>query len=573
MRSLILSILFILSSAISLFGQTNMFTHKQLTTEIFLGDYDPSEFVASEIIDNPREIVENLNNEVSPDSLLSYLSHLQQFETRNTGSDTISDTRGIGAARRWIYQKLQEFSSIREDRLIVDYFEFDRTVCSMSKHKNVLATLPGNNPEAGIIIIEAHMDSRCESTCDVDCLAQGMEDNASGTALVIELARIMSKYTFDKSILFMLTTGEEQGLVGADAMAKFMKQNDVNVKAVLNNDVIGGVICGRTSSPPSCPGFNHVDSTSVRVFSATVCKPLARYAKIQFDDELKNILPVDMEIRLMAAEDRSGRGGDHIPFREQGYQSIRFTSANEHGDAGINPNYTDRQHSTRDILGVDTNSDSILDSFFVDFNYLGRNTVINGMLATMISSSPITPDFDISQNGFAIDVDIDDPNDYLHYKVGVRTNSQNLDTIYEFTDSKEFNFPITEDDFFVFVSVMSVDDNGIESCFSSEKRIIISSTSNPEIEQKNIQLNQNIPNPFDESTTLSWYVNNPIQYNNAFIVVRSVDGRIVSKEEVVLTQGQHEWIFNHSGVNYGLYQYYIEVDGRIADVKTMVFAN
>lgn len=570
---------FTIITLISLFvshahGQTNMFTHKQITTDIFLGDYDPSNFAASEVIDAPREIIDRINSEVNPDSLKSYLIDLQQFETRNAGSDTISSTRGIGAARRWIYRKLQQFSAEREDRLIVDYFEFDRTVCSVSKHKNVLATLPGTNAEAGLIIIEAHMDSRCESSCDVDCLAQGMEDNASGTALVMELARVMSQYTFEKSILFMLTTGEEQGLVGADAMAKYMRQNNVDVKAVLNNDVIGGVICGRTSSQPSCPGYNHIDSTSVRVFSASVCKPLARYAKIQFEDELKDLLSVPMEVRLMAAEDRTGRGGDHIPFREQGYQSIRFTSANEHGDAGINANYTDRQHTSRDILGVDTDNDNVLDSFFVDFNYLARNSIINGMLATMISSNPATPDFEISQNGFSIDVTIEDPLDYFHYKVGVRTNSQSLDTIYEFTDAKEFNFPITEDDFFIFVSVMAVDEDRFESCFSSEKRIIVSSTANSTtINNTNIQLNQNIPNPFSETTTLSWYVNNPVSYENAYIIVRSADGRIVVKKEIELRQGKQEWELKLNAINYGLYQYYIEVDGKIADVKTMVFAN
>ena len=105
---------------------------------------------------------------------------------------------------------------------------------------------------------------------------------------------------------------------------------------------------------------------------------------MQYEEELLAHVEVPHLVTIMTAEDRTGRGGDHIPFRSAGYPAMRFTSANEHGDASNGPNYDDRQHTSDDILGLDTDNDGQLDSFFVDFNYLARNAVINANAATMI---------------------------------------------------------------------------------------------------------------------------------------------------------------------------------------------
>lgn len=561
-----------------LVGQTNMKTGKTITTQIFKGEYDPADYAASTVIDLPRIIAEGINAEVNTDSMLAYLEILQTFENRNTGSDTLSNTRGIGAARRWIQSKFEDFSNRNEGRLIADYLQFDRAVCNMNRHKNVLAVLPGRLVDAGIIVVEAHMDSRCENVCDPDCMAEGMEDNGSGTALVIELARIMSKYTFNRTILFMATTGEEQGLVGADAMAKYMRQNDVDVKAVLNNDVIGGIYCGETSSPPSCPGLDHVDSTQVRIFSAggsdSPHKGLARYCKLQYKEELMDKVSVPMQITIMSAEDRTGRGGDHIPFREQGYPSIRFTSANEHGDAGIDEEYHDRQHTVRDILGVDTDGDNVVDSLFVNLNYLARNVVINGLTAAMVSASPEPPSISIRQEGLKIKGTIEDVNDYLKYKVGIRRLSAEFDTILLVEGTKEFEYPITGDEQIIFASAVAIDQNELESCFSNEDRTFVTGTEDvmPEVKKKNIVLLQNRPNPFDEATIISWTVEHAIQYQNAALVIRTMDGKELLNQPVELSQGMNEYVFTYGYLYEGICTYSIVVDGKIVDTKTMVFA-
>src|SRR5690606_11032803 len=120
-------------------------------------------------------------------------------------------------------------------------------------------------------------------------------------------------------------------------------------------------------SPPSCPGFNHIDSTQVRLFSFGAFnspnKALSRYIKMQYRQRLQALTAVPMLITIMSAEDRTGRGGDHFPFRQRGYPAMRFTSANEHGNADVSdPEYHYRQHTSGDLLGEDTDGDGELDT-------------------------------------------------------------------------------------------------------------------------------------------------------------------------------------------------------------------
>ncbi len=137
------------------------------------------------------------------------------FFNRNTSSDTISNTTGMGAARRWAYSKFNEYSFANQNRLLPCYLQFTYSTCGVSQHRNVMAVLPAiDTVDKSIIIIEGHLDSRCANVCDTTSKAEGIEDNASGAALVLELARVMSHYSYHNTIIFMLTTGEEQGLYG-----------------------------------------------------------------------------------------------------------------------------------------------------------------------------------------------------------------------------------------------------------------------------------------------------------------------------------------------------------------------
>ncbi len=565
-------LIFFLSFQLS-FSQDNIRTTKSITTEYLKGNYN----TVAKGITTPSEIAEVLVNEMNTDSLFNYLAVLETFETRNTGSDTLSATRGIGAARVWIYDKLEEFNIQGGINSVVDYLEFDQNICGMGHHKNVLMVHPGEIPDAGVVVLEAHMDSRCEERCDVDCLAAGIEDNGSGVALVLELARVMTKLRFEKTLVFMLTTGEEQGLMGATAMAQFCIDENIDVKAVLNNDVIGGIICGETASPPGCPGPGHVDSTQVRLFSngSTLSphKGLARFSKLQYTEELLPLIETPMLISIMSAEDRTGRGGDHIPFRERGFPSIRYTSANENGDAGIDEEYVDHQHSTRDILGLDTDDDGILDSLFVDVNYLKRNACINGITAGVVAINPEAPEIEMDQVGDYVRIRIISDDPFMHYKIGVRGQGNDFDSLYTIIDTKELIVPAPEPNTFFIVSACVVNNVGAESCFSEEEFVLISKTEEVQIErQRKVHLMQNRPNPFDEATTIGWHVDGHIDYDKAEIIISDQSGKRLSSKEIELNDGFNEWVFRHGWGTQGMYFYSLFIDGQLIETKSMIFA-
>jgi hypothetical protein len=574
------SILFVLCLGltwIQAIGQSNIVSSNAVAEQILLGNYSPATYAGSPVLNHPDTISKGIDNRVRPDSLLSYLKVLRTYKNRNSGSDTISSTKGIGAARRWIHTKFQQFSSQNQNRLIVSYLQFDTTICSTDRHSNVFAVLPGmDTSDKSIILIEAHMDSRCWDNCDTACLAEGMEDNGSGTALVMELARVMSKYSYNHTIVFMTNTGEEQGLLGARAFAKYAVQKGIQIKAVLNNDVIGGIMCGNTSSPPSCPGLNNIDSTQVRLFSFggfnSKHKGLARFIKLEYKELVHPIAAVPMTVSIMSDEDRIGRGGDHIPFREKGFAAMRFTCANEHGHGSPSAGYIDRQHTSDDILGVDTDSDNIIDSFFVNFNYLARNAVINGNAAAMIGIGPKTPDFTLVSNNINdLTVNIIDPVNYNHYRVGVRTTTNDWDSVYTFTGTQTQSFTVPHATYIV--SVMSVDGNGVESLPSKELMALtgVNDITGP---QQGIELMQNVPNPAgDETTMITILVHEPMSYKNAQVSVCDITGREVTRLDIQLKKGVNEVLYKHGYGMSGTYTYTLLVDGRTVQSKKMVFTH
>jgi hypothetical protein len=576
MKNLI-SFFFLSLTFLNLSGQTNIISTNALAEDIMKGNYDPSTYLPSVILDHPDTIVGGINKLVSADSLKSYIIQLASFKNRNTGADTISGSTGMGAARRWVNQKFQEFSAGSENRLITSYLQFNQSICSMTQHKNIFCVLPGlDTTDKSIIIIEGHIDSRCSAVCDLDCNAEGVEDNASGTALVIELARIMSRYSYKNTIVFLVTIGEEQGLFGAKAFANYVYSKQIKVKAVLNNDVIGGIICGKTSSAPSCPGYNHIDSTQVRLFSFggfnSPNKGLARYIKLQYREELLSIVNVPMQISIMSAEDRTGRGGDHIPFREKGYPAMRFTSANEHGNASNSTGYDDRQHTEEDILGVDIDGDMVIDSFFVDFNYLSRNAVINGVAAGMIAIGPQQPDLILGVGENSLVVEITGATQYPAYRIGVRTTGNDFDTIYT-TQSLITSIPVNENAYYQ-VSVAAVDENGIESLFSREERTYAALGMKEKIEgKKAIELLPNRPNPFDESTIISIMINNPVLINDAYIQVKDLKGKEVKRIPVQLEEGMNEVLYEHGYNVTGTYLYSLVINGKVIESRKMQFIN
>ena len=546
--------------------------------QVLTGAYNPANYAQQTPITGHVQILSGIQNQISPDSLKVYLERLDDFETRNTGSDTTALNYGIGAARNWILSKFNQFSMRNENRLLASHFYFTLPICGMTKHKNVVGVLPGSDTaQKDIIIIEGHYDSRCESNCDTACVAHGMEDNGSGTALVLELARVMSQYTFPQTIVFMATTAEEQGLWGAYEFAGFIDDHGIGVEAVLNNDVIGGIICGQTSSPPGCPGPNHIDSTQVRIFSYggfnSLHKMLARFIKLEYEEEVLPNASVPMQISLMSAEDRTGRGGDHIPFRKKNIAAVRFTSANEHGDAGVGSGYTDRQHTSDDILGVDTDGDNVIDSFYVDFNYLARNAVINANAAAVLALGPQQPTFTASpQADGSVVIDVQDPNAYGTYRLGIRTTALDFDTLITFTGTTHTIYPALGSD--VLLSLCAQDANGLESLFDTEFGLYGLAVNSPAARvPAELALMPNYPNPFDDATIIGFKAPESARDKQAVIKITSVEGVELAQLPVAILPGLNEVAYHHGYGMSGTYLYSLWVEGELIDTKRMVFAN
>jgi hypothetical protein len=281
-----------------------------------------------------------------------------------------------------------------------------------------------------------------------------------------------------------------------------------------------------------------------------------------------------MELTIMSAEDRVGRGGDHIPFRQDGFRAMRFTSAHEHGDAGVGGDYHDRQHTSDDILGVDTDGDMELDSFFVDFNYLARNAAINGVAASMIAVGPRTPDFRIETfTGPGIIIRISEETGYEKYRVGLRTETNDWDSVYVLNGVLDTIYPPETDNYIV--SVASVDENDIESLFSHEIAFLNTELSIDENQTKRqpYELMQNRPNPFDEATLIGVRVNKIVPYQDARIVIRNMEGKIVEQLTIDLSNEINEVLYRHGYGQIGTYLYTLVVDGNEIASKRMIFAN
>jgi hypothetical protein len=438
MKQLVL--FFILLITATLGAQTNIICTNPAATQVLKGQYNPVTYKATLVLNRPDTISKGIRKRLSPDSLKSCILQIASYRNHNTGSDTVSSTNGIGAARRWVYSKFQQYSAVSQNRLLPAYLQFNQAICGIPQHRDIMAVLPGmDTSDKSIVIIEGHIDSRCERLCDTACKAKGVEDNASGAALVLELARVMSKYSYAHTLVFIVTIGEEQGLYGALAFATYAQQQGIQIKAVLNNDVIGGIICGQTASPPGCPGPGNLDSTQIRLFSYGAFnsphKGLARFIKLEYKEELLSTEPVPMIINIMSAEDRTGRGGDHIPFRQLGYPAVRFTAANEDGNASVTtPGYSDRQHSVRDTLGASRLHNGVIDSFFVNFPYLARNAEINGNAAGMLGIGPRQPDFLLSApSPGSLRIQVTKQTGFHQYRIGLRSNTNDWDSVYTIT--------------------------------------------------------------------------------------------------------------------------------------------
>ncbi len=285
---------------------------------------------------NPR--IKQIVDSISEERIASTLKRLESFYTRHTLSDTTNSSRGIGAARQWIFEELKSYGP----RLQVSFDshfvkkQLPRLVRDFEL-RNVMAVLPGTTDPSRQLIVSGHYDSlarpaggRAIDWTQTEIFAPGVTDDGSGTAAVMELARVLSQFEFEKTIIFIAFAGEEEGLVGSTLYAQQAAHNHQLIEGVLNNDIIGGEVAGNGA----------IDNRRVYLFSEdpndSSSRQLARYIKRAGERYYPS-----MRIDLVFRQDRIGRGGDHIPFNEVGYSAVRFNTPNE--------NFS-HQHTVTDTL-------------------------------------------------------------------------------------------------------------------------------------------------------------------------------------------------------------------------------
>lgn len=382
--------------------------------------------------------IRRLLEAISADSLRSYVASLAGFETRHSISDTSSAVKGIGAARRWLRQKLQSFSQASGGRLQVYYDDFTTTICGVTAvQRNVVARLPGIATPERQILVSGHYDSRTTERCDGQGFAPGANDDASGTAGVLELARVLSRHQFKATILFVAFTGEEQGLFGSRHYAAAARQRGDNIIAMATNDVIGNIRGGSGT----------IDSAGVRCFSDDPMnsphRQLARYIKLQAEPYVANFA-----VRLILARDRPGRGSDHFSFYEQGYTAVRLIEPEDN---------LDQQHNSNDLIR------------FMSFSYHRKVVQVNAAFVASLALAPATP------NGVTIvklgagqyRVRWNQSSDGVKYLVALRLPaSGTYDSLFDAGNRTELTLSdITPS---AYVSVAAVDAQQNESLFSTE---------------------------------------------------------------------------------------------------------
>ncbi|HEV3414699.1 MAG TPA: M28 family peptidase [Puia sp.] len=589
-------IILCLGTGATAFAQTSETVTSAVVKNILLGNYTPSNYQAATVITDPNTISKGLLSNISADSLTVDLFALNSFQNRNTFSDTTSSTFGIGASRRWVYNKFLQYSQANGSRLQLGYLQFNynpsNAGCSESPaiktHYDVLAVLPGSQTaDKSLIVVEAHMDSRNSNNCDVSGSAPGIGDNATGTAMVLELARVMSQYTFKHTIVFAINTGEEQGLIGAHALAQYLNSQGVLIKAVNNNDVSGGIFCGHTASSPGCPFYGALDSIDLRIFSLgdvnSPNKQWARYVKLEYKEQLSSLVTIPTDLQIMENDDRIGRGGDHQAFTDVGYTAVRFTQAYEDGDASNGPGYSDRQHNVRDSLGRFTGG--VYDSIYVNPNYLARNTVVNGNSLAMVALGPDTVTLNATLwTSNTVQVKFS-PAGAPAYRVAIRSTTNDWDSVYTITGASSgiITVPYGANNTF-YISAAAVDANGTESQFSTEwtlstGMVVLDLTSDttqpttpPVSAYYGIQLMPNRPNPFDESTLITINSGTDLFANRTCLLISGIDGRVISRIPVPLQKGVNQVVFNHGFDASGIYICTLLIDGQPVQSTEMVFA-
>lgn len=325
----------------------------------------------------------------SADRIEADIRTLVNFGTRHTMSDTTSDTRGIGAARRWIKAEFERISEAcggcLEVYYVSDVIEANR-IPEPTKVVNVVAVQRGTADPDRVVMMSGDIDSRVSDNMDAESDAPGANDNASGVAGTLEVARMLSQYEFPGTIVYTALSGEEQGLFGGEILAEYAQENGWRIKAVLNNDMIGNIegvngIINNTTARVFSEGTRAVETdreARIRRFTGgevdSPSRNLARYIDRMADQYITNL-----DIMMIYRLDRFGRGGHHRPFNDVGFPAVRIMETNE--------NYIRQHQDLRVEDGIEYGD--VIEG--VNFDYAAKLTSLNAVSLAGMAKAPNPP--------------------------------------------------------------------------------------------------------------------------------------------------------------------------------------
>ncbi|MFF2520815.1 M20/M25/M40 family metallo-hydrolase [Streptomyces liangshanensis] len=339
---------------------------------------------------HPDRELRELLKEVDRDRIEATVRRLAAFGTRHTLSTQDDPERGIGAARDWILAELKRYAAASGGRMTVELQSYVQQPASRipvaTRITNVVATLRGAVDPGRVHVVSGHYDSRATDVMDATGDAPGADDDASGVAVVMELARVMARRRPATTLVFAAVAGEEQGLYGSAYLAESFKAAGTNVQAMFTNDIVGSSRADDgTRDPNTVRLFAEGVPTSETPQQADTrrsvggendspSRQLARFVRDVADNDATG-----MNVRVVYRRDRYLRGGDHIPFLERGYAAGRFTEPAE-----------DFAHQHQDVRVEDGKQYGDLPEF-CDFGYIARVARVNGAVLWSLAQAPAAP--------------------------------------------------------------------------------------------------------------------------------------------------------------------------------------
>ncbi|KAF2846597.1 putative zinc metalloprotease [Plenodomus tracheiphilus IPT5] len=435
-------------------------------TECANAAWPPSNVGIELVPQSPDDDIKHMVDEISPANIEAIITKLVSFGTRHTLSQQNSTTHGIGAARDWIAAKMRTYAAESEGRMSVEVQSYVQPIASRIPFpvtiSNVLATIKGTEEPERVYVMTGHYDSRVTDVIDYTSDAPGANDDASGTAIAMELARILSKRRPRSTIILAAVAGEEQGLYGAGYLAGTLKNSSTNVEGMLNCDIVGSSTGDRGQRDPFTirafaqgpPAYESATVAARRLqIGGENDSPARELARFSAEVAANNA--TGMNVAIIYRLDRFLRGGDHTPFLTAGYPAIRYTEPNENFD-----------HQHQDLR---TENGTVYGDLieFVDFEYTARVGGVNLATLWSLSEAPGMP------HNVTIDTTVLDNDSRLKWIVSNNTNVASYEVVWRATTASlwtrmldvgkvgSVTLPLSKDN--VIFGVRSVGTNGKKS--------------------------------------------------------------------------------------------------------------